>query len=610
MSKKEIFEKVVPDTSVIIEGILSRKIENGEIEVKEILVHEAVLAELENQANQSKETGFLGINELKRIRELQPRFNYRITFSGQKPRSSEIRYAKLGEIDSLIRDLAYDEDAVLFTADKVQAKVAEAKGMKVRFLQIFTKRTRIKLESYFDETTMSVHLRENTFPYAKKGRPGSWDFVPLSGSSLKREQIQEIASEIIEEASIRDDGFIEIERRGSTIVQLGVYRIVITRPAFSDGWEITAVRPVKKLSLDEYRLSEKLMQRIGQQAEGILIAGSPGAGKTTFVQALAEFYASQNKTVKTVEAPRDLQLPETITQYAISHGSPEEIHDILLLVRPDYTVFDEMRNTSDFKLFADMRLSGVGMIGVLHATNPIDAIQRFVGRIELGVIPQVIDTVIFIKDGEPKKVFNLAMVVKVPSGMTEQDLARPVVVVNDFESNRLEYELYSYGEETVVIPVKGGGQKSTVKRMAEKSITQYFKNISGACEVDVTSENSCTVRVPEKDIPKIIGRQGKNIEQIEKDLGLSINVEALSGRAQQGSSEGVAFDPQVSKNSVLFYVDERFIGKNVEIYLDDDYLLTANVGKKARIKIHAKNKIGKMLEEAIHKNGNIRLILV
>ena len=107
---------------------------------------------------------------------------------------------------------------------------------------------------------------------------------------------------------------------------------------------------------------------------------------STFAQALAEHYAGLNKIVKTIEAPRDLILPDNITQYAISHGDAQEIHDILLLSRPDYTVFDEMRNTADFRLFADLRLSGIGLAGVVHATNPIDAIQRFVGRIELGTM--------------------------------------------------------------------------------------------------------------------------------------------------------------------------------------------------------------------------------
>ena len=226
---------------------------------------------------------------------------------------------------------------------------------------------------------------------------------------MEREELKEIAREIVEEANVRKDGFIEIERRGSTIVQLGRFRIVITKPPFSDGWEITAVRPVKKMSLQDYGLGEKLMLRISEQAEGILIAGPPGHGKSTIAAALGEYYSSLNRIVKTIEAPRDLQLSEEITQYSMSQGTPQEIHDILLLSRPDYSIFDEMRNTNDFRLFTDLRLAGIGLAGVVHATNPIDAIQRFVGRIELGVIPQVVDTVIFIKDGKPMKVLSLKM---------------------------------------------------------------------------------------------------------------------------------------------------------------------------------------------------------
>lgn len=69
------------------------------------------------------------------------------------------------------------------------------------------------------------------------------------------------------------------------------YRIVITSPPFSDGFEVTAVRPVRKLTLDDYNLSDPLMKRL-EIAEGILIAGAPGMGKSTFAQAIAEYYAS------------------------------------------------------------------------------------------------------------------------------------------------------------------------------------------------------------------------------------------------------------------------------------------------------------------------------
>ena len=99
---------------------------------------------------------------------------------------------------------------------------------------------------------------------------------------------------------------------------------------------------------------------------------------------LAEFYFSKGKIVKTLEQPRDLQVPPEITQYAPLSGRFEKTANILLLVRPDYSIFDEIRKTEDFDVFADLRSAGVGMIGVIHATNPIDAIQRFMSRIEIG----------------------------------------------------------------------------------------------------------------------------------------------------------------------------------------------------------------------------------
>ena len=107
---KQNIEKIVPDTSVIIEGLLSDKIRNNEIKAKEIIVHEAVLAELEHQANLGKAIGFLGLDEIKRIKELAPN-NFELSFRGERPRAVEIRHASLGEIDAMIRQLAFDEDA-------------------------------------------------------------------------------------------------------------------------------------------------------------------------------------------------------------------------------------------------------------------------------------------------------------------------------------------------------------------------------------------------------------------------------------------------------------------------------------------------------------------
>src|SRR3989339_690572 len=606
-------EKLMPDLSILSEGILSEKISKKELNPGEIVIHEAIIAFLEREANQNKAIGFLGMDELKRLRSIR---GITLSFTGKRPTQFELTHADEGAVNAQVRELALQSSATLITSDKVQAGIAEAKAMNVLYIKPGGVKKSLKLESFFDETTMSVHLRESVEPYAKKGVPGSWQFIAIRKQKLTQEEIQDISREIIEAAKLRKDSFIEIERPGSTIVQLANYRIVITKTPFSDGWEITAVRPVKRLSLDDYRLSEKLRERIATQAEGILVAGAPGMGKSTFAQGLAEYYASQEKVVKTVEAPRDLILSENITQYAISHGDAQEIHDILLLSRPDYTIFDEMRNTDDFKLFADLRLAGVGMVGVVHATSPVDAIQRFIGRVEMGVIPQVIDTVIFIKNGFVNKILSLKMTVKVPSGMTEADLARPVVVVNEFETGKLEYEIYSYGEQTVVIPVQETKErKSGAHKLAETTILAEFQNYSRNVEVEMLSDNKCIVYVPEADIARIIGKQGTNIMGLEKKLGIGIDIKSIDekyGSAAKGAAkEGreVPFEIGHKKNNLMIELGIDMQNRDIDIYVNEEFILSAKAGKTGTIKIKKNNNIGRRLMEALNRKEKIRLVV-
>ncbi len=606
MPKTISFERIVPDMSVLVDGSLSQKI-GKEISVDEIIIHDALLLMLEQLVKNNVVSGMLGLQEIKKIKQLCEDTGIEMKYGGRKPSLHELRYLTKNEICSMIRELAYDEDAVLITADNNEAELAQAKSIKCFLIEKKAAKTRIQLEKYFDKDVMSVHLRENLEPFVKRGTPGEWRFEKTGNAKLKREEIQKIAQEIIERTTVQSNGFIEIERPGSTIVQLGKYRIVITKPPFSDAWEITAVRPVKLLNIRDYNLSEKLLNRLVEQAEGILIAGAPGMGKSTFAQALAEFYASMDKVVKTVEAPRDLILDEKITQYAISHGDAQEVHDILLLSRPDNTIFDEMRNTADFMLFADLRLAGIGLTGVVHATNPIDAIQRFVGRIDLGVIPQVVDTVIFINKGKVAKVLSLRMSVKVPSGMTESDLARPVVEVNDFETGKLEYELYTYGEETVIVPVSAT-QKSVMHKLAEESLNSRFKKYSKKARVEVLDNKSCRVYVPESKMSSIIGRGGKKIKEIEQELGMSIDVRSLDELKEPPSrKDSLEYSYNLTKTGIQISLDPKLRNKSIDIFVGEDYLLTAHVSKKGIIKIKKNNKIGRILLDALENKDDVIL---
>ncbi len=59
--------------------------------------------------------------------------------------------------------------------------------------------------------------------------------------------------------------YLESDKDGSTVIQSREYRISMAKPPFSEAFEITAVRPVANVSLDEYNISEKLMERISKK---------------------------------------------------------------------------------------------------------------------------------------------------------------------------------------------------------------------------------------------------------------------------------------------------------------------------------------------------------
>lgn len=608
---KKFFEKIVPDTSIIIEGVLSSMIEQEELDVKAIIIHEAVLAELESQANKNKETGYLGLDEIQKLRKIAELKEIRIEHKGSRPGDFEIKFAKSGEIDSLIRDLALRENAILMTADVVQSKVAEAKGISV-FLYKFPdeKEVEMIIEKYFTKETMSVHLKENCSPMAKVGRPGEWVYKKVDEEILSKDIMHDISKDIIEKAKIRPDSFFEMDRKGSTILQIQEYRIVIVRPPFSDGYEITAVRPVKNLDFDEYELPEKLSERLLNKAEGVIVAGAPGHGKSTFVQSLAIKYLSLGKNVKTIESPRDLVVPHEITQYNLVHASPHEIQDILLLSRPDYTLFDEVRNHEDFKLFTDLRLSGIGVLGVIHATEPIDAIQRFVGRIDLGIISNVLDTIIFIKNGKIEKVYTVSIQVKVPSGMIESDLARPVITIYDFDTGKLEYEIYSYGEETIVVPVQSATKTKQVYKLAEKQLRQELKEYDA--EPEFMSDEKVVVYLKKEIIPEFLGRNGSNIESLEKKYTLKIEVKECKMKKDNvctsDSKETIKFSTEKNSNTLILNLIQGYEEKLITIYIDDDFFMSVKSSKKGQIKMSSTGAMGKILFDAIDKGKKIKLI--
>jgi ATPase len=357
------------------------------------------------------------------------------------------------------------------------------------------------------------------------------------------------------------------------------------------------------------------MERFADRAEGIVISGPPGSGKSTLASGLANFYHSQGKIVKTFESPRDLQVDPGVTQYSKLDGSFDNTADILLLVRPDYTVFDEVRRREDFLTYSDLRLTGVGMVGVVHANSPLDAIQRFIGKIELGIIPNVLDTVVFVKDGQIEKVYDLELKVKVPTGMTESDLARPVIEIRNFENNALEHEIYTFGEENVIVPIGKKTQKVGIEKLAEDKIRETFKRYDPQSEVEILSDNRVRVSVDKQAIPSIIGRGGSNINDIEKSLNIHIDVVERGPSSYTGSGDlpfsfsDLPFSFSESKTSLVLTVSKEYTSMHADIFVNDKYVTTARIGKKGQIKIPRRSDVAKNLMQLANSQDEIHIYL-
>jgi ATPase len=644
---------LVPDTSVLIDGRITSMIKAGEYKGATIIVPEAVIAELEAQANNGREIGFSGLNELQQLCKMAEEKTIELKFSGIRPSLEQVKLASGGEIDAMIRNIAIENAARFITSDSVQAEVARAKGLDVIYLKPqITDFVPLGIDQFFDEHTIAVYLKERVSPTAKKGTISDMKLVKIRDQPTSEYELRAYAQEILERAKRDPDGFIEVEKRGITVVQIGSMRIAIARRPFSDGMEITAVRPIVDVTLKDYSKADIITKRITSEKRGMIIVGTPGSGKTTLAQNVATFLSDNGYVVKTMEAPRELQVPDNITQYTALDGSMTNTADVLLLVRPDFVIFDELRKNEDFNVFADMRLAGIGMVGVIHANGVQDAIQRFSDRVDFSVLPQIINTVIFVKQGVITKIYDIGFTVKVPAGMAGEMHIRPVTTVTDNETGELVIDVFRYDGETIVIPIGTGTPAATPQPKSAPGLVQFIgqpvapsmpvrapamettkkesderpgwklmekeiqreigRYTDGFVDVQMTSDTKAVVYIDDKDVPAAIGKGGKNVSAIVNKIGIGIDIKPRSEfdrqQAQPKSEEefnlGGGIKIQTDKKQLTIVAPEQS-GRIVDVFAGKEYLFTATVNETGEIHL-AKNS--SIAQEMIRRYTNDEVI--
>ncbi|MFT4867641.1 MAG: ATPase, partial [Candidatus Nanohaloarchaea archaeon] len=182
---------------------------------------------------------------------------------------------------------------------------------------------------------------------------------------------------------------------------------------------------------------------------------------------------------------------------------------------------------------------------------------------------------------EVAEVYKLELTVKVPEGMTEEDLARPVVQIQELENSKPVYEIYTYGEETVVIPVDDEKRESSARKLAKKQLMHELSGRVDNPEIEFISDEHIRLMVDEDEISHVIGSGGENIDRLEDELGLNITVEPKSKTLKNG----IDFQVEERGNSLIIDVGTENSGEDVDVYDGDEFLFTATVGKNGEISL-------------------------
>ena len=200
--------------------------------------------------------------------------------------------------------------------------------------------------------------------------------------------------------------------------------------------------------------------------------------------------------------------------------------------------------------------------------------------------------------------------------MKEADLARPVIEIRDFETGELKNEIYTYGEQTIVMDmdlVNGGGssetQKSSVDVIAENEILRKIKRIlpkKAKVDVEVISPDRANIYIPDEYVPKIIGKNGKRIAEIERDIGISLGVEVIDEKPVNKTP--IEVNITHTKKQMILELGRENGRQNFDILIEGEYLLTATTSKKGEIKIKNGIELSDFILEAIEMGLTITAV--
>jgi ATPase len=122
----------------------------------------------------------------------------------------------------------------------------------------------------------------------------------------------------------------------------------------------------------------------------------------------------------------------------------------------------------------------------------------------------------------------------------------------------------------------------------------------------MVSDNRAVVRVDNEIVPIIIGKKGVTITKLEEKLGVKLDVEPL---AASSSGREVRYEIKEVGNRIDLVFDQDVTGEVANVYIGDEYLFSATVGKKSQIRVSKKSDLGRSLLRALVSKQRIRVLV-
>ena len=132
--------------------------------------------------------------------------------------------------------------------------------------------------------------------------------------------------------------------------------------------------------------------------------------------------------------------------------------------------------------------------------------------------------------------------------------------------------------------------------------------VAGPVNVEIPVPGRARVFVEPEDASAIIGRGGRTIKDLERELGLRIDVvsdRGGGGGETRGTQRLTDFSTRETKNNVTLYVPGRYQGRLADIEVDGHVVGSARVSRRGGIRFAKRSRSGRAILDGVDRGSEI-----